>query len=145
MLAVGLLWALALTAAVSFGAESNNPSSIEGVWRSPGGNSIMEVANCGDSPCGTVVWASDRAKTDSSKTIAELVGTKLLTDLEPAKDGSWRGKLFIPDKNMRVIAKIRRISDQELKVSGCAIVCRSAIWTAFLQPLPQDTTKPAPK
>lgn len=139
-----LLSALALIGSVSSGVAAGDPSSIEGVWRSPGGNSIMEVAYCGNSPCGKDVWASDRAKRDSSKTIVELVGTKLLTNLAPAQDGTWRGKLFIPDKNMRV-AKIRRVSDQELKVSGCAIVCRSAVWTAFLQPLPDDTTRPAPK
>ena len=99
----------------------------------------MELADCGDSPCGTVVWASDRAKRDSSKTIAELVGTKLLTNLERAKDGSWRGKLFIPDKNMRVTAKIELVSDQQLKVSGCLAgkaLCRSDLWTRTTDPLP---------
>ncbi|HYX45331.1 MAG TPA: DUF2147 domain-containing protein, partial [Sphingomicrobium sp.] len=96
------------------------PSAIEGVWRSPGGNSIMKVAPCGDSPCGTVAWASDKAKRDSSKTTNQLVGTQLLTHLELRKDGSWVGKLFIPDKNMRVTAKIQRIDSGRLKVSGCA-------------------------
>ena len=32
----------------------------------------------------------------------KLVGTPLLTDLQPRSDRDWHGKLFIPDKNMRV-------------------------------------------
>ena len=88
-----LLVALALQA-----AQSGSPS-IEGYWRSPGGNSIMKIARCGDSPCGTVAWASDRAKKDASKTTKQLLGSQLLTGLKQRKDGSWTGKLFIPDKN----------------------------------------------
>ena len=90
---------LALLAALALqGADS----SIEGTWRSPGGNSIMKVADCGSGPCGTVVWATDKAKKDSSKTTNQLVGTQLVTGLEQDKKGVWHGKLFIPDRNMLV-------------------------------------------
>lgn len=136
---------LALGGAAVLSVAAADPSSIEGLWRSPGGNSIMEISGCGDATCGTVAWASDKARRESSEAAPQLVGTTLLTHLERAKDGSWRGKLFIPDKNMHVIARIRRVSDQELVVWGCAIVCRSDIWTAFAQALPEDTSRPAPK
>jgi uncharacterized protein (DUF2147 family) len=133
---------LALTAA------QTPQDSIDGVWRSPGGNSIMKIAPCGGSPCGTVAWASDRAKKDSSKVTNQLVGTQLLTNLEQRQDGSWLGKLFIPDQNMRVTAKIKRVSQDQLKVSGCAAgkaLCKSQTWTAFPGALPTDTSVPAPK
>jgi len=139
--------ALAMIAALALQSAPDS-SSIEGIWRSPGGNSIMKIASCGDSPCGTVAWATDSARKASSKTTDQLVGTSLLTDLQQRKDGSWLGKLFIPDKNMRVTAKIQRISSDQLKVSGCAAgkaLCRAAIWTAFADPLPPDTSVPAPK
>lgn len=129
-------------------AQAPSSSSIEGVWRSPGGNSIMKVADCGSAPCGTVAWATDKAKKDAAKTTKDLVGTQLLTDLEQRKDGSWLGKLFIPDKNMRVTAKIQRVNTSQLKVSGCAAgksLCKAAIWTAFPGDLPSDTSTPAPK
>ena len=140
---VAFIAALALQA-----TPQASTSSIEGIWRSPGGNSIMKVAPCGDGSCGTVVWASDKAKKDSRKTTSQLVGTPLLTNLEQRKDGSWLGKLFIPDKNMRVTAKIQRVGSDQLKVSGCAAgkaLCRAAIWTAFTADLPTDTSAPAPK
>ena len=138
--------ALVLIAALALQTASS--SSIDGTWRSPGGNSIMKVGSCGDGPCGTVVWATDKAKKDASKTTSQLVGTALLTNLQQRKDGSWLGKLFIPDKKMRVTAKIERVSDTQLKVSGCAAgkaLCKSAIWTAFTSDLPADTSSPAPR
>ena len=113
-------------------AQAGAAGSIEGRWRSPGGNSIISIAPCGGSLCGTVDWASDRAKKDASKTTAQLVGTQLLTGLTQGKDGRWQGRLFIPDKNIRVRAKIQLMSPQQLKVSGCLAgksLCRSAVWT----------------
>ena len=112
--------------------QADAPTSIEGMWRSPGGNSIIEIASCGENLCGAVAWASERAKKDASKTTDHLVGTQLLTNLEQDKKGRWQGKLYIPDKNMRVTAKIARVNDQQLKVSGCAAgkaLCKSTLWT----------------
>src|SRR5205085_9704840 len=80
---------------------------IEGRWRSPGGNSIIEIAPCGSDWCGTVAWASDKAKQDSAKATGQLIGTQLLSGLQEKKPGRWQGKLFIPDKNMRMTAKIQ--------------------------------------
>jgi uncharacterized protein (DUF2147 family) len=137
---------LALIAALAAQGAADN--SLEGVWRSPGGNTIMKIAPCGASPCGTVAWASDRAKKDSSKVTSQLVGTALLTSLKQEKKGRWQGKLFIPDQNMRATAKIERVSADQLKVSGCAagkLLCKTQIWTAFTGPLPSDTSAPAPK
>jgi uncharacterized protein (DUF2147 family) len=139
---------LALIAALAAQVAPAASSSIEGIWRSPGGNSIMKVAPCGDSPCGTVAWATDKAKKDASRTTSQLIGTQLLTNLEQRKDGSWLGKLFIPDKNMRVTAKIQRLAPDQLRVSGCAAgkaLCRAQVWTAFTAELPADTSVPAPK
>jgi uncharacterized protein (DUF2147 family) len=125
---IGLILAAAAQAAPANAA----PASIQGMWRSPGGNSIIAIATCGPNLCGTVAWASDKAKKDASKTTDQLVGTQLLTGLQADKNGRWHGRLFIPDKNMRVTAKIELVSDQQLKVSGCAAgraLCKSALWT----------------
>ena len=120
-------------------AQSPPPPSIEGRWKSPGGNSIIEIAPCGGSECGTVVWASDKAKQDARKTTDQLVGTALLTNLAVKRGDRWQGKLFIPDKNIRATAKLELISPQQMKVSGCAAgkaLCKSALWTRAEGPLP---------
>ena len=144
MTIVALIAAMAVQA-----AQPAAPStSIDGIWRSPGGNTIIKIAPCGTSPCGTVAWASDKAKKDASKATDQLVGTQLLTNLEQRKDGSWLGKLYIPDRNMRVTAKIQAAGAGQLKVSGCAAgkaLCKSQVWTSFPGALPTDTSVPAPK
>ena len=112
--------------------------SIEGRWRSPGGNSIIDIAPCGSDLCGTVAWASERAKADARKATDQLVGTQLLSGLQEKKPGRWQGKLYIPDRNMRVMAKIQLAGPQQLKVSGCAakVLCHTQHWTRFDGPLP---------
>jgi uncharacterized protein (DUF2147 family) len=113
-------------------AQAPQPS-IEGHWRSPGGNSVIHIGPCGSSLCGTIEWASEKAKQDSRKAVGDqLVGAQLLTNLTQDKKGNWQGKLFIPDKNMRVTAKIQLVGAQQLRVSGCAVgktLCKAAIWT----------------
>ena len=119
-------------------AQADAQPSVQGRWRSPGGNSIIDIAPCGESLCGTVAWASEKAKRDARKSTDQLVGAQLLTQLKPAGRG-WQGWLFIPDKNMRVTAKLQLIGPQQLKVSGCAVgksLCRSALWTRADGPLP---------
>jgi len=112
---------------------------IEGRWRSPGGNTIIDIAPCGNELCGTVAWASDKAKQDARKGTDQLIGTQLLTDLEEKKTGRWQGKIFIPDRNMRATAKLQLVGPAQLKVSGCTarVLCHSQIWTSFDDPLPE--------
>jgi uncharacterized protein (DUF2147 family) len=120
-------------------AQAPSGSSIEGRWKSPGGNSIIDIAPCGNNWCGTVAWASAKAKRDSAKATSQLVGTQLLTGLRQDKNGRWQGRLFIPDKNMRVTAKIQLVSANQLRVSGCAMgksLCRAAVWNRLDGPLP---------
>ena len=117
-------------------ASSATAAEIEGRWRSPGGNSIIEIAPCGSDLCGTVAWASERAKEDARKATDQLIGTQLLTSLQEKKPGRWQGKLFIPDKNMRVTAKVQLASPEQLKVSGCAVICKSQLWTR-IETLPE--------
>lgn len=141
--------ALALIAALAVQAAAPAASTpLDGNWRSPGGNTIIKIAPCGDSPCGTVVWATDKAKKDASKTTPELIGAQLLTALQLDKKGRWFGKLFIPDRNMRVTAKLDRLGPAQLKVSGCAAgkaLCKAQVWTAFLRELPTSGLAPAPE
>jgi uncharacterized protein (DUF2147 family) len=132
-----ILATLALLAAAA--AQASSEASIQGRWKSPGGNSIIEIAPCGSDMCGTVAWASASAKKASAKATDQLVGTQLLTGLEQDKDGRWLGKLFIPDKNMRVTAKLQLVGPAQLKVSGCAAgraLCKSALWNRLDGPLP---------
>jgi hypothetical protein len=47
-----------------------------------------------------------------------LIGANLLTGLKPGRNGRWSGKLFIPDRRMRVTAKIELAPDGRLTLSN---------------------------
>lgn len=126
---MALLWIAAI-------AAEPTGAGIDGRWVNPGGSVILDIAPCGDVRCGIVKWASDKAKEDARKGTDALVGSNLLTELQRKKLGEWRGKLFIPDQKLRVKAKLVLIGDNQLRVSGCAVICRSQIWSRSDQPLP---------
>ena len=125
--------------ALLLAAQAATAAPIEGRWRSPGGNSIIDVAKCGEGWCGTVAWASAKAKKDAEKATDQLVGTQLLTEVKAAGEGKWNSRIFIPDRNMRLNAKIEMAPGGELKVSGCLAgnaLCKSQLWTPVQGPLP---------
>ena len=120
---------LTIALAALAAAQAAPPASIEGRWVNPSRSVIIDVAQCGESLCGTVQWASEQAQQDAHKNAPHLIGTQLLTDLQPKGD-IWEGKLFVPDRNLHVEAKLQPQSANQLKVSGCEIgICKSQVWT----------------
>ena len=113
-------------------------ATIEGLWRNPIGSAIIAVAPCGPMLCGKVVWASERGQREVARNTVHVVGTTVLTDLRRKGEG-WAGKLYIPDDNIHVAAKLQLLGARELKLTGCALaglICRSQIWTRAQEPLP---------
>ena len=123
---------LALTAAQPAAAQ------IEGNWKNPIGSAIIAIAPCGSALCGKVVWASARGRRDAAKGAPDVVGTTVLTNLR-AKGDHWAGRLFIPDDNIHVAARLQLLGSRQLKLTGCALaglICRTQIWTRVDGPLP---------
>jgi uncharacterized protein (DUF2147 family) len=118
-------------------AQPQARAPIEGLWKNPIGSAIIAVAPCGNVLCGKVVWASERGRREVAKTTSQVVGTTVLTDVKPKGKG-WAGKLFIPDDNIHVSARLQLLSDSQLKLTGCALglFCRSQVWTRTQEPLP---------
>lgn len=133
--AAGFTILLALAA-----AQADARASIEGLWKNPIGSAIIRIAPCGNSLCGKVVWASRRGRREVSKTTSNIVGTVVLTALRPSGTG-WTGKLFVPDDNIHVSARLQLIDPRQLKLTGCAfagLFCRSQVWTRTGEPLPSS-------
>ena len=111
------------------------PSSddVQGHWRNPSGTVVIRIAPCGTAYCGSVQWASEKAKADAREAGTEtLIGRKLLSGFIPSGTRKWRGRLFIPDLNHRSKAEIRLLAADQLKVTGCTIgriLCKSQLWT----------------
>lgn len=115
----------------SAGLQGAPEAPIEGFWKNPIGTVIIAIAPCQKALCGTVKWASARAKIDAAKHTQQLIGSQILTNLRQT-GAKWTGRLFIPDENIRVGARLQLVTPDRLKVTGCAIIgliCDSQIWS----------------
>ena len=119
-------------------ATPASAAPIEGLWKNPIGSAIIDVAPCGNAFCGKVVWASARGQREVAKNTSHVVGTTVLTGVRP-KGSGWAGKLYIPDDNIHVSARLQLLNADQLKLTGCGLaglICRSQIWTRTQAPLP---------
>ncbi|MEO1647807.1 MAG: DUF2147 domain-containing protein [Pseudomonadota bacterium] len=123
---------VALVAATTASADNVRVEDL-GVWKNKSNSVHVEVTECGDARCGTVVWASEKAKGDARKGGTEqLVGTQLLRKFREKDNSRWRGKAFVPDMNKEFTGTITPIDFNTLEVKGCIIgglICKTQVWT----------------
>ena len=124
-----ILAAIAAFALLSGPAAASAKSPLEGRWK----NGKMEVVieRCGASLCGTVVKASpvQQAKAERGSG-TDLIGARLIDDIEPTGRNTYRGHVFVADRNVHASGTIHQISRNQLKVRGCVlgVICRSKTW-----------------
>jgi uncharacterized protein (DUF2147 family) len=131
----GLLAVLILAATGSFLSHSpalSQQAGKDNVWRNPSNSVHVRVYQCGNSRCGTVVWANAKAKADSERGgTANLVGTQLFREFREVSPKVWKGKVFVPDLN-KVFTGTGTIKDENTVVArGCLIGnigCKSQTW-----------------
>jgi uncharacterized protein (DUF2147 family) len=115
---------------IAISCASSLEAAVRGRWINPSRSVIIDIEPCGHVLCGTVIWASEKAKHDARKGTDQLVGTKLLTGVHHASAHLWKGKIFVPDQNMHASAKLKPEGASDLKVSGCVMmICKSQMWT----------------
>jgi uncharacterized protein (DUF2147 family) len=122
---------MALAAAVPVTASAK--AALEGHWKNPKGSVVVRVASCGDAYCGVVIEASDKAKATARKGgTPTLIGTRILSGMKPAGNGTFRGQAFDPKRNIRAPATVRLVGPSTLVVKGCVlsgIICKEQRWT----------------
>lgn len=122
----------AIAAALLLGAVSSPAlarSPIEGRWAK--GNMQIDIKPCGATLCGTVVRASAKQKAKAERgSGTDLVGATLIKNIQRTAPGNYRARVFLADRNVHATGKIRQVSSNQLKVSGCvlSIVCKSTDW-----------------
>lgn len=106
---------------------------LEGRWTNYKKNVVVEVERCGSAYCGRVVRASEKAKAKARKGgTPNLVGTQILSGLRPVGGGKFRGKAFVPKRNIHATATVRQLSEDVMQVEGCVlggILCDDEKWT----------------
>jgi uncharacterized protein (DUF2147 family) len=113
----------AATLPVSAAAQA----ALEGKWANPKRSVIVNVARCGDAICGTVAWASP---TNREKGVTP--GKRVLSDLKPLGDGTYRGRALEPKRNLSGSALVHQDGPNVMVVKGCAfigLVCKEQRWT----------------
>lgn len=123
-----LLASLALAAPAAASAQA-----LEGQWTNPKRNVVVRVDRCGAAWCGWVVQATEKAKAKARKGgTANLIGTQILTGLKPVGAGLYKGKAFVPKRNIHGSATVRQLGDNVMLVEGCALlglICDEQRWT----------------
>jgi len=122
-----LVWILAI------GAQQPD-TGVVGYWINEKRTVVVLIAPCsGNTLCGTVQWAADKAQADAKHGgTTSLIGTQLLTDFIAVAPGQWHGTLFVPDMKKRSNADLMQLDANHIRVRGCAVgrlVCKSQVWS----------------
>jgi uncharacterized protein (DUF2147 family) len=124
---------ITLLAAGLTAAPALAQASVEGRWTNPKRSIVIEVARCGQAWCGTVVSATPKAKANARKGgTPNLVGTRILSGARPVGKGVYKGRGFIPKRNISAPATIRQRGPNVMEVEGCALgglLCKEQRWT----------------
>jgi uncharacterized protein (DUF2147 family) len=117
-------------------AAPASAQELEGRWTNYKKNVVVQVDRCGTAYCGRVIQASEKAKEKARKGgTPNLVGTQILTGLKPIGDGKFRGRAFVPKRNIHATATVRQVSDDVMQVQGCVLgglLCDSERWTRVI-------------
>ena len=126
----GTIFAVSLLLAAPAAASAQ---AIEGHWTNYKRNVVVQVERCGAAYCGRVVGASAKAQEKARRGgTPNLVGTQILTGLKPVGDGKFRGRAFVPKRNIRATATVRQLNDNVMQVQGCVLgglLCDNEKWT----------------
>lgn len=114
-------------------ASARDGDAALGLWRNPSDSVHLEAHHCGESMCGKVVWASEKAIADARRGgTPNLIGLELFHDFRKDRHGRWRGKVFVPDLNKTFSGTVVRLDANRLKGTGCVlggVICKSQILT----------------
>jgi uncharacterized protein (DUF2147 family) len=124
---------VAFLASLFLAAAPASAQALEGQWTNYKKNVVVQVERCGTAYCGRVVQASAKAKEKARRGgTPNLVGTQILTGLTPVGNGKFRGRAFVPKRNIHATATVRQVSDDVMQVQGCVLgglLCDSERWT----------------
>jgi uncharacterized protein (DUF2147 family) len=124
-----ILLSLAALSVLSGPAAASAKSPLEGRWKN--GRMEVVISNCGRDLCGTVVKASPKQQAKAERgSGTDLVGARLIEDIEKTGPNSYRARVFLADRNMHASGTIRQVSRDQLKVRGCVlgVICKSKTW-----------------
>jgi glucans biosynthesis protein C len=138
--------ALLLIGVLPFSASTAAAATPEGRWYAEGGAAQVEIASCGESLCGRVVWLrspfdengcelTDRENPDGALRDRPIVGLEILRDLRAdSADGErWEGgSIYDPTSGRTYRCYVSLDGSDRLRVRGyigIALLGRTTTWT----------------
>ena len=102
-----------------------------------GNQLVVEVAPCGTSACGTIVWIkepkADANNIDDALKSRPLCGVQMIGNFTKDAEGEWSdGFIYAPDDGKTYKSRMRLTEDGNLYVRGyigISLFGRSQIWT----------------
>jgi uncharacterized protein (DUF2147 family) len=128
--AAGLAAMSGLTAGV---ADAAGPGQAAGVWRNPKNTVHVRMQSCGDTVCGTIIWADARAQQKAREAgTARLIGTQLFREFRQTGPGEWSGRVFVPTIGRTFSGSMKAEGRNAITGRGCLIgrfLCKTQTWT----------------
>ncbi|WUR12576.1 DUF2147 domain-containing protein [[Empedobacter] haloabium] len=112
------------------------PLPEQGRWITASGNLEVEIAPCGEALCGTVSKVlGNRSMSHPGQPMQAAdsrpaLGMRLLTDLRPAADGTWQGRVYNRENGQTYDCELRLVAaDQlELRPLGMPAMAGAQTW-----------------
>ncbi len=114
-------------------------TDVLGTWVVQDSKSLIEIARCEESVCGTLEWFPeletittpilDSNNPDDALKTRELKGIKIIYDFKETSKGWRKGRIYDPETGKTYKSKLTRIDSQSLRVEGCiGPICQKFIW-----------------
>jgi uncharacterized protein (DUF2147 family) len=107
-------------------------SASGSAWRNPSNSVHIRLTPCGaDRMCGTVIWASEKAKADARRGgTDQLVGANLFREFRRVSQDEYKGRVFVPDLN-RTFSGQMKLQGDSMIGKGCVLgglICKQQVW-----------------
>lgn len=131
------IWTVAtLVLLMATTAFSAGPDDVLGAWKTDGGDSWLELFECGEKICGTIVWLKvpnyidsndgpvgnikvDRKNPDPALRNRPILGLQIMTGLTAKGDNRWEGgTCYNPESGKSYKCKMHLISPDKLELRG---------------------------
>ena len=138
------LTCLALLAALHAGGVNASSDPVFGFWLVENQRSIIEIAPCGESACGTIVWLKEPLDDDGQPKADHLnsgddlrnrplCGIEMISGFRSVDPGTWSdGSIYSPRDGKTYSASMEVRDDGTLKLRGYVLFPlfgKTQVWT----------------
>jgi len=131
------------TLAVLSASAATAQGTLDGRWLTEDKRAIVEVAPCGSSKCGKIVWIKDpidpangkprhdKNNPDTALQRRPIIGLATLSQIAPNSDGNWDAHSYDPRNGEDHDITIRLFgAGNKMELKGCELfICLSEVWT----------------